>query len=250
MDKDSIQKAADLFVEARKTGNLLEELPEACRPANFAEANAIQAVTCDLLGEDVVGWKAMVIDGEMMRGNILGSRLLASPAKIAASVVPLLGIEAEIAFRFDRDLPPRSDAYSEDEIADAVTALVTIEIVDSRYTDYAGAELLNKAADCVSNGALVTGTENPDWRSVDLSKIEVDLAIDGKSVVHNVGGHVLDTPVVCLVALVNDMRSTDGVKAGQYVTAGSYTGIIHAKPGQHVVAEFLGFGSAEVQLEA
>ena len=43
-----------------------------------------------------------------MRGIILGSRMLASPASLPAADMLPLGIEAEIAFLFDRGLKPRA----------------------------------------------------------------------------------------------------------------------------------------------
>ena len=46
------------------------------------------------------------------------------------------------------------------------------------------------------------------------------------------------------------MRVHAGVRAGQFVTTGSYTGLNYAKPGQKISASFEGFGFAEVQLVA
>jgi 2-keto-4-pentenoate hydratase len=46
------------------------------------------------------------------------------------------------------------------------------------------------------------------------------------------------------------MRLHAGVRAGQVVTTGSYTGLNFAKPGQKISAIFEGFGSADVHLVA
>ena len=69
--------------------------------------------------------------------------------------MPLLGIEAEIAFRFERDLP--AGKYSYAQVADAVTAFAAIEIVDSRFRTYPDLPLMDRHADCVSNGGFVRG---------------------------------------------------------------------------------------------
>jgi len=164
--------------------------------------------------------------------------------------VPLLGVEAEIAFRFERALPPRERDYSYAEVAEAVIAFPAIEVVSSRFRDYAGTPPLERAADFISNGAFVHGPTRADWRSFDLAGIEATLTIDGKEIVRRAGGHVAGDPLLPAVALVNDLRRGPGVAQGKLMTTGTYTGLHYAKPGQKVVASFAGFGSAEVLFTA
>ena len=123
-----------------------------------------------------------------MRGIILGSRMLASPASLPAADMLPLGIEAEIAFLFDRGLKPRAPEDSAEEVAAATTAVVGIEIVASRFRDYNGTKLLDRAADCMSNGAFIVGMHRPDWRSYDLSGPEATLKVNGHIVVQKTGG--------------------------------------------------------------
>ena len=175
--------------------------------------------------------------------------MIPSGGTIRAALVPLLGVEAEIAFRFDRDGAARCP-YSYDEVAAAVTAFPAIEIVDSRFRDYKGAPLIERIADCVSNGAFVQGAPQPRWREFDLKKIEARLDIDGEERVRRAGGHPAGDPLLPAVELVNAMRVHAGVRAGQVVTTGSYTGLNYAKPGQKISASFEGFGSAAVRLVA
>jgi 2-keto-4-pentenoate hydratase len=178
------------------------------------------------------------------------SRVFDSPARIRAADMPMLGVEAEIAFRFDRPMPARAREYAYDEVAESATALVAIEIVDSRFRSYKDAPLLDRVADCVSNGGFIRGPARSDWRSIDLSKLTAALLIDGKTVVRQVGGHVAGDPLLPAVALVNDLRHERGLPAGIIVTTGTFTGLNFAKPGQAVVAEFEGFGSANVTFAA
>ena len=247
MDKQAVEKAAGLLAGARQTGQLLENLPADARPATTAQAHAIQDATVARLGDTVAGWKVMPPKGEVVRGVVLQSRLFASPARVKALEMPLLGIEQEIAFRFDKAMPARATDYSRQEIEDSVTALVAIEIVDSRYRDYQNAPPIEKFADFCSNGGLVTGTANPDWRKIDLSKLEAVLTFDGKVVHQGAGGHPTTDPLIGAIALVNEMRKTEGIPAGRVVTTGTYTGMNYATPGQKVVATFTGFGKAEIE---
>lgn len=198
------------------------------------------------LGESVAGWKVAIAKDGLMRGVIVASRLLASPASIPAADVPLLGIEGEIAFRFDRDLPPRGGDYGAEDVAAATTALVGIEIVASRFADYAKTPLLDRTVDVMSNGAFITGTLRPDWRKTDLSKLQAILRVNGEVAVQKTAAHPTGDPILPAVALVNALRHTTGVKAGQIITTGTCTGLHFVKPGDAIDVEFTGFGTASV----
>jgi 2-keto-4-pentenoate hydratase len=250
MDKQAVEKAATLLAGARRSGQLLENLPADARPANVADAHAIQDATVAKLGDAVAGWKVMPPKDDVIHGCVLKSRLFPSPAKVKASDMPLLGIEQEIAFRFDKALPPREPEYSRKEVEDAVTAFAAIEVVDSRYRDYKNAVVIEKYADFCSNGGLIQGTINPDWRKFDLSKLKTVLTIGGAVVHEGVGGHPTTDPLIGAIALANDLRKTTGIAVGRVVTTGTYTGLTFAKPGQKVVADFPGFGKAEVEFLA
>ncbi len=250
MTPDAIAGAAKILSESRRSRRLLDGLPDALRPATLDDAHAIQEATALQLTESIDGWKVSAMpDGRVARGALLRSRLYDSGSRIVAAAVPLLGVEAEIAFRFDRDLLPRDRQYDYDEVAAAVTALPAIEVVDSRLRGYPDAPLLDRIADCMSNGAFVAGAARADWRDFDLETIDVELIVGERSVVHRAGGHPTKDPLLPAVALVNDLRGGMGVRAGQIVTTGTYTGLNFAKPGQTVAVTFRGFGSVVVHFE-
>jgi len=242
-----IEETARILVEARRSGVPAEALPESAWPADIAQAHAVQDATAAALRESIAGWKVAVSrNGEVRRGVILGSLLLNSPAKLPASMVPLLGVEVEIAFRFDRDMPPRSTEYTEAEVTDAVTALAGIEVVASRFRNFADTPPLHRDADCMSNGAFIVGTLRPDWRRIDLAGLEATLRVNGKIVVQRTGGHAAGDPLLPAVSLVNALRRAGGVHAGQIITTGSYTGVHFAAPGDLIEASFADFGAASV----
>lgn len=250
MDADDIEKVAALFVAARRSGTPLQALPEPLRPTTLEDAHAIQAAAAVQLGEQVAGWKvAFTPERRLARGGLLASRVARSGDTLSSAMTPVLGIEAEIAFRFDRALPPRAAEYEYEEVAAAVTAVPGIEIVDSRYADYPKPPLLDRVADFHSNGAYVLGTPLADWRSRDLVNLDVEVVIDGQSVVRRVGGHAAKDPLLPAVALVNDLRTSTGIEAGRFVTTGSYTGINYAKPGQSVQAIFHGLAEVSLQFD-
>jgi 2-keto-4-pentenoate hydratase len=242
MDQRAIMQAAELLVAARHTGRLLDALPDACKPQTLEDAHAIQDAMLAALGESVAGWKAAIVEGRAVRGAIMASRVFESGARVAAATMPLLGIEAEIAFRFERDVP--AGKYSYEDVAAAASAFTAIEIVDSRFRSHTAVSAQERNADFVTNGGFVRGPSAADWRSLDLTNIAVTLTIGGEEIVKRNGGHAAGDPLLPAVALVNDLPR--GIKAGQFITTGTYTGMTFAKVGQAVVAAFAGFGKVEV----
>lgn len=251
MTEDQIALAANLLAEARRSGKPLAGLPEACRPASVADAHAIQDAVTDALGYEVGAFKANALpDAEPNRGVIYARDIHPSPARIQASTVPLLGVEGEIAFRFTRDLPARQEAYSEQEVAAAAEACAAIEVVHSRYADQAARSFLEKLADCISNGAFVPAAPAADWRALDLGRIHVELEVNGQTVLSQDGGHPTGDPLGVATTLVNMMRTSAGVRAGQYVTCGSFTGLRFLHPGDRCGVRFRGLGDAQVAFHA
>jgi len=179
---------------------------------------------------------------ELLIGALLQSRIFADGATVASSELSMVGVEAEIAFRFDRSLPPRERAYEREEIAEAATAFPAIEVLDSRFRDYHGMPAIDRAADFMSNSAFVMGAPRYDWRSFDLATLEARLVVDGAELVRTIGGHAAGDPLNPALALANTFRQSTGISAGHVVTTGTYTGLQFVKKNSAVKAIFVGFG--------
>jgi 2-keto-4-pentenoate hydratase len=147
-------------------------------------------------------------------------------------------------------LPPRATDYTLEEVADAVSAMVGVEILDTAYHDNRQASALERAADLFSNGGFVCGTVHRDWRMLASAELEATLAINGETIVRKNGPSIGTVPLERAVVMVNLMRLSHGVQAGQVVTCGTYTGVEHAKPGDVIRAEFAGVGAVEFSFTA
>lgn len=249
MNEQATAQAASLLIAARRTRVPLARLPEDCRPATVDEALRIQDASIAQMGERVAGWKIGArIDGQLSFGVLLGSRILKSGSTFDARDGPLLGMEAEIGFRFIEDAPPRAAPYTYDEIAARVIAFPAIEIVATRYADYKGTPVIERTADCMSNGAYVVGDERADWRSFDLVNIGVTLTFGADVIVKRNGGHTAGDPLLPAVDMANTLRASTGVRAGQLMTTGTYTGLNFATAGRRIRAVFADFGAAEVDV--
>jgi 2-keto-4-pentenoate hydratase len=246
MDPQQIAEATRLLVAARHSGERLAELPARCRPSTVGEAHAIQDAVAAQLGESVGAFKAAAPPGdEPWRGLIYLRTIRPSPARVPVAEVPDCGVEAEVAFRFRHDLPARAAPYERGEVAAAVDACAAIELITSRFSDQAARSTLEKLADCVSNGGFVHAEPITDWQQLDLARIHVSLLANGEVQLDQRGGHPTGDPLGTAVALANMLRSSTGIRAGQFVTCGSYTGMRFLKPGDTCTARFEGLGSAE-----
>jgi 2-keto-4-pentenoate hydratase len=247
MNQTKIDKAASLLAAARRNREPLTRLPEDCRPATLDDAFAIEEATVAHLADEIAGWKVTLLpDGQFSYGIILASVVRRSGDTIAARDVPLLGMEGEIAFRFLEDLPARPTPYSREDLAAAIVAFPLIEVVASRYADYHTTPIIERTADMMSNGAFVVGDDQPGWREMDLVNIPVSLTFDDRVVVEKNGGHALGDPLSLAVDMVDRLRATTGVRAGQVITTGAYTGMNVAKAGQRITVRFAGFPACTV----
>jgi 2-keto-4-pentenoate hydratase len=247
MDPSRIAEAAALLVAARHNRARIPLLQAACRPASVADAHAIQDAVSAALGTPVGAFKANAPAGaEPTRGLIYAPTIHASPARIPAAEVPQCGVEGEVAFLFRRDLPSRATPYARAEVAAAVEACAAIEVVTSRYADPDAAGPLDKLADCISNGAFVHGQPVKAWQHLELGKLHVTLTVNHVPVLEQTGGHPSGDPLGVAVALVEMLRAAGGVKAGQFVTCGSCTGLRYLRPGDVCGVRFDGLGAAEV----
>jgi 2-keto-4-pentenoate hydratase len=248
MTEQEIATTAEVLAELRRSGELIDALPAV--PASVAEAHAIQDRVAALLGDAVGGFKANAPPGgEPTRGLIYARTIRASPARMSPAEVPHCGVEGEIAFRFIRDLPPKDTPYTRDEVAGAVTVLPVIEIVSGRYRDPRGRPNLEQLADCTINGGLVFGPETADWSHIDLPNLRITMLVNGAAVHEKQGSHPFGDPLGGAVALANMMDGAGGVKTGQIVTTGSWTGMDFLKAGDRCVVRFETLGEAEVTFE-
>jgi len=247
MDNIAIQRAAAILVRARRDMQPLGGLPDDLKPTSIPEAHAIQDAVSAQLGQLIAGFKAMKpVNDDATRGVIYGGTILPSPCDLPAATVPQCGVEGEVAFIFRRDLPARAAPYTRNEVAAVVDACAVIEVVHSRYAMDAKLTNLEKLADSISNGGLVYANPTANWRHLNLAQIKVKLTVNGKVDLEKNGGHPIGDPLGVAVILANLWREKGGVRAGQFVTCGSYTGLKFLNPGDVCGVTFEGLGSAEV----
>ncbi len=202
-------------------------------------------------GARPAGWKAGGPSDQVTptAAPIPPERLLRSPSSVQASALHMIGVEAEVAYCLARDLPPRSRPYSDRSIAAAVgEVLVAIELCGSRLEAWKETSGVWKLADFQSNSALVVGSGTKDWQKVDFEAQECQFTI-GSRVAKAKGSHPFGNPFRLLPWLVKHAAQRGlGLRAGDVITTGAWTGLEAAKAGDTVVARFPGIGEATLKI--
>jgi 2-keto-4-pentenoate hydratase len=248
------ERLATKLVEARRSHRQWRVDELGAVPATSDDAYDVQDRVARMLGWFASGharhWKVGAAGpGAAPSATPLPAEgVAASPARFAGRRFHGIGIEAEVAFRFAS--VPRTGVALEDVVRAVGEIVVTIEIVDARIVDAAGAPAMLKLADAQMHGALVVGTGIP-WRPVDWERQRVVVKRDGV-VVHDArGGHALRDPASLLPWFVDHVDARlGGVCAGDLVTAGTWIGILPAAAGDAIDVVFDGIGAASVSFDA
>jgi 2-keto-4-pentenoate hydratase len=190
------------LLEARRSGTAFAVAPEDV-PQTEAAAYAVQHAVAATLGP-IGGWKvgAGGPDAKPTAAPLPASVIVAAPARLPPTYSDRL-VEAEIAFRIACDLPPRD-------------------------------------ADSLGHGGLVVGEAAPGWQTIDFAALQVTQEIAGQASKRGAGNPAGD--MIRLIAWLADEGAVwaGGLKAGQIVTCGSWSGMTEAAAEAPVVVTFAG----------
>jgi len=258
----ALKTASAILWDHWMAGERMDALPEAVRPASRTEGYAIQALLEERSAEPIFGWKLAAtspagqehigVDGPLA-GRILAERLVV-PGGICPFHNNLMQVaELEFAFRMGRTLPPRSAAYSVEDVLDAVGSLhLAVEVPDSRYHVFerAGAPQLIADNACANYFAVGPATE-VDWRGIDLARHEVIGFIDDGPPQCGIGSNVLGDPRVALQWLANELSQLGiPLEAGQTVSTGTCVVPMAIAPGSRVRGNFGPLGMIALNIAA
>lgn len=242
---------AEQLLQALRLGIVFSAEPSG-GPGSAAAAYMAQAVVWQALaGEARPGaWKvgASARDAEPLAAPVLPQRLVVGQGNLDRRLFPGgVAVEAEIAFRFGRDLPARAEPHARTAILDAIaSAHVAMEVISSRLADTREAGALWGLADNLYNGALVLGEPVAAWRDVDWGGQLARVLADGKDLAEPGGRPPLGDPFHCLAWWLDHVG---GARAGDIVTTGAWSGAHPAGRAELLVAEFAGLGRAQLRIE-
>ncbi|HTM04081.1 MAG TPA: fumarylacetoacetate hydrolase family protein [Vicinamibacterales bacterium] len=265
MTNQSISDAADLLWNTWQREDLLDAIPPEIRPATRAEGYAIQEHLERRSASPRFGWKIAAtsqagqahinVDGPLA-GRLLSERVVPDGGRVPFGRNHMRVAEAEFAFRFGVDVPPRDTPYSTADVLDAVATLhPAIEIPDSRYADFTTVGAAQLIADnaCAHYFVLGPASEAP-WRAFDLAAHHAVGSIrraDGRSLDRQgIGANVLGDPRDALAWLVNELSALGlTIHAGEAVTTGTCLVPLAIEGGDVVEADFGALGRVRAQIE-
>ena len=240
-----ISHAVHRLLEARRSGRQVAPpfaLPD--RDAVYAIQDGVARAT-----GPVAGWKvgARTPTAEPNPAPLLAGALVKSPARFDGAAMHMIGVEIEISFHIAHDIPARDKAVGREEALAAVgDAFVGMEVVDTRLANFKSVDAEWLLADNQMNHALVMGDRVKDWTGLDWPDLQVMLVIDGSTVVDQRGGLGAVDPVRPLAWMIDHaVRRRGGIRKGQAITTGSWTGLRYFPPGTRVRGEFAGLGAVE-----
>jgi 2-keto-4-pentenoate hydratase len=244
-----LDHAVRALIEARRSGvQVAPPFALPIGPEGRAAVYAIQDGVAKATGP-VSGWKvgARTPTAEPNPAPLLAGALVRSPAKFDGKAMHMIGVEIEISFHIVRDISARQAPVGRDEALAAVGgAFVGMEVVDTRLANFKQADPEWLLADNQMNHALVVGDSVPTWKSLDWADLQVRLTIDGKVEVDQRGGLGAIDPVRPLAWMIDHaVRLRGGLRKGQAITTGSWTGLRYYPPGTKARGEFVGLGAVE-----
>lgn len=212
----------------------------ACRvPGSLASAYAVQHLVMRDLGP-IGGWKvgAPGPSGPVSCAPLPASTVWQQPKTLDPRDFTQREVESEICFRLAADLPAGPN-YRREEVLSAIGSCHPgIEVLQSRYAAPDEAGPLAQLADSLQTGAYVWGAPIDGWQRIDFATTEVIQTISGGPMKRAVGNPAGDM-MRLLVWLANEGAVwAGGLRAGQILTCGSWTGKTAVQAGGIVTTAF------------
>ena len=247
IENDRMRQAAEILLRARRERIPIANLPPKLQPHSLDEAYALQDIMAEACGP-LGGWKvgapspdATPLFSAMPFWGGFGS----TGVHVTDSYRRLRGVEAEIAFLLGGDLPPRETPYTREEIRAAIaSAHPAIELLESAFLNPDTVDRLSVIGDLQVNGGFVHGPAVPDWWTLDLSRESVVVTVDGAVRFEGTASNSAGTDLLRLVTYLANEGSyrTAGLRAGDWITTGSWSGKALVAQGAAVEVSFSSFG--------
>ncbi len=263
--KTTTVRAARELLRQRLSLMPITHLPEELAPASVTEGYAIQQelnrqLTAAGMG-DLAGHKigcttsvmqAFLNIGQPCAGRIFGSTVMHRHGRVPHSGFVRIGVECEIAVRLQRDLLPRAQAYTQEEVGAAVgEVMAAMELVDERYRDFRTLGVATLIADDFFNAGCVLGEPVRDWQRLDLAALTGRAQINGVEVGVGRGALVMGHPLNALAWLANAQHEhgLPGLKAGELIMLGSVVETKWLNAGDRVRIAIDGLGEVALDIE-
>ncbi|KGJ99342.1 2-keto-4-pentenoate hydratase [Thalassotalea sp. ND16A] len=206
-------------------------------------------------GEQLVGYKMgftsrakmlqMGVD-DLIWGRLTDAMIITQEQAINLDHYVHPRAEPEIAFKLKA---PLSGIVTVEQALAAVEAIApAIEVIDSRYRNFKFS-LSDVIADNCSSTGFIVGPWSP--ADTDISKLQMQLLVDGKVAAEDDSSAILDHPLNSLVEAARCISDAgEELKAGQIILAGAATAAVALAPGQNIEVKVETLGSCSFSTQA
>ncbi|HQE69909.1 MAG TPA: 2-keto-4-pentenoate hydratase [Atopobiaceae bacterium] len=253
MDRDSIQKFADMLYDAEGTRVAIPPLTEMEPALDIDDAYAIQLANVERVVREghVISGKKIGLTSQGIQKQLgvdepdYGHLFAAMDCTDGSCEIDRLmqpKIEGELAFILKDDLTG-GHVTAEDVRAATDYVVAAFEIVDSRVADWK-IKLVDTVSDNASSGRYVLGTKKLSLDEVDLPSVRMVLYKNGEVVGEGTGAAVLGDPAVAVAWLANRLWGYGvALKAGEVILSGAFSSAPEAARGDVFTADFGDAGS-------
>ncbi|WP_143277251.1 2-keto-4-pentenoate hydratase [Bordetella genomosp. 1] len=253
------QRLVNALVAARRDGHQIEDVTQLERVETEDDAYSVMLQVAKTLGWATAGWKIAATNADLQRRlrttqPVCGITYLRDvrehPATLCHDELLDPIIECEILFILGKSLPPRTESYSEDEVAMAISsAHIGIEVAQCRFPRKRLPDPLYIQADGFASGHYIRGASIPDWRRSMLNGIGVVLERNGDSIARGSTNDVMGNPLHAITWLSRRLNQLkQGLRAGDLVASGSCNILVPGLAGDAFCARFHGVGEVRVNL--
>ena len=245
-------QTVDTLLDARRSNNPIADLPADLIPSDIPEVSFVQDAVAAAFGP-IGGWKigAPTAEATPLFAPMPAAWIAASGSILSGPRWRYRGLEAEIAFLVGHDLPPRTQPYSREEALAAMASChPAIEVLESAFIDPTQATKFASLADLQMHGGFIYGPAFENWHTADFNTEAVTLSVDGMLRVERTGSNTSGDLLKLIPWLANHGAArTGGLKAGQWITTGSWTGNTLATATSTVDVRFHTAGNVDLRYE-
>lgn len=252
----NLDTVANALWEARENHIQISPLSDHYNLHDISQAYKIQQInTAKFLkmGEVIVGKKIGLTSFAVQKqlgvdqpdyGMLFGSTKVENYGSIKREIFLQPKVEAEIALVLKKDL---SGDISMEDLLDAVDyAVASIEIVDSRITDWK-ITITDTIADNASASHFVLGSQKVSLADIDLMNGKMQLLKNDEIVSEGSGAACMGNPMNAALWLAKTMiQLGEPLRQGEILLTGALGPMVPVEAGDHITATIDGLGTVEV----